>query len=106
MGYEPIARWKQALGGALIAVIGAGYTAWMWHDDLTREHFYFEASMLMPAFAVLGLGLVIFPGYKEERIARGEDISGISEFQLVTPRWWAIMVLCLVAGVGNHMLLR
>jgi hypothetical protein len=65
-----------------------------------------KASMLMPAFTVLGLGLVIFPGYKEERIARGEDISGLSGIQLLTLRWWAILVLCLFAGISNFALLK
>lgn len=106
MSYGPIVRWKQSLGGALIAIVGAGGTAWIWYIAQTEGYFYFKASTLMPAFMVLGLGLVIFPGYKEERIARGEDISGLSGIQLLTPRWWAILLLCLVAGIGNYALLR
>ena len=43
--------------------------------------------MLFPAVFVLGVALILFPGYKEERIARGEDISGLQGWQLITPRW-------------------
>lgn len=31
--------------------------------------------MLFPAVFILGLGLVVFPGYEEEKIARGESES-------------------------------
>lgn len=30
-------------------------------------------SVLMPACLVLGLAMIFFPGYREERIARGEE---------------------------------
>src|SRR5260370_32048163 len=106
MTYQPIARWKQSLGGALIGIVGAIGTAWIWHDALTEGYFYFKASMLLPAFAVLGLGLVIFPGYKEERIAAGEDISALSEFRLATPRWRPSLVSCLVPGMAISPRLR
>lgn len=106
MGVEPVPRWKQRLGGVLIAGIGGGGTAWVWHTALSEGYFYFKAGVLMPAFLVLGLGLVAVPGYKEERIGRGEDISGLSGVELLTPRWWAILAGALAAGVGNFLLLK
>ena len=62
--------------------------------------------MLFPAFLVLGLAMIAIPGYKEERIARGEDISQLSGTQLLTPRWWVVLVLALAGGLGNLWLLR
>ncbi|MBZ5516123.1 MAG: hypothetical protein LAN62_15000 [Acidobacteriia bacterium] len=61
--------------------------------------------MLFPAVFVLGLGIIAFPGYKEERIARGEDISRLQGWRLITPRWWAILIVALLAGAANYFLL-
>ncbi len=80
-------RWKQQLGGVLIALLGGGFTAWSWYTALNEGYFYRKASMLFPAFFILGVGSIIFPGYKEERIARGEDISEMKGWELITPRW-------------------
>ena len=106
MGYEPKPRWMQRSGGFLIAAIGGGGTAWIWHTALSEGYFYIKASVLMPAFLVLGLALIAMPGYKEERIARGEDISGLAGVELLTPRWWAVLVVALAAGFGNLLLLK
>lgn len=106
MSYEPRPRWKQRLGGALIAAIGAGGTLWIWHVARSEGYVYLKAGVLMPAFLVLGLALVVVPGYKEERLARGEDISRLSGVQLLTPRWWAVLVAALAAGLGNVLLLQ
>jgi len=100
-----VSRWKQQLGGLLIALLGAGFTGWSWYTAVYKGYFYRKASMLFPAIMVLGLGIIIFPGYKEERTARGEDISRIQGWKLITPRWWAIIVIALVAGGVNYVLL-
>ena len=72
-----IRRRRQQLGGLLIALLGAGLTTWTWCTPPNEGYFYRKASMLFPAFFVLGLALVLFPGYKEERLSRGEDLSGL-----------------------------
>lgn len=47
-----------------------------------------------------------FSGYREERIARGEDLSQLQVRQLITPRWWAILTIAMVAvGVSDLLLL-
>ena len=106
MSYEPVPRWKQRLGGVLIAAIGGGGTLWLWHVARSEGHVYLKASVLMPAFLVLGLAMVAIPGYKEERLARGEDLAGLSGVQLLTPRWWIVLVIALAAGLGNLLLLQ
>lgn len=75
------------IGGGLIAAIGACGNVYSWYTMLDEGHFYGQASMLVPAFFVLGVALILFPGYREERLARGEDISGLKEWHLLTPRW-------------------
>ena len=100
-----VPRWKQQLGGLLIALLGGGLTAWTWHTALVQGYFSRKASMLSPAVFVLGVGLILFPGYKEERIARGEDVSGMRGLQLLTVRWWVIIFAALVAAEANIMIL-
>ena len=98
-------HWKQQVGGLLMALLGAGFTAWSWYTALNGGYFYPKASMLFPAFFVLGLGIIVFPGYKEERMARGEDISRLQGWRLITPRWWGILITALAAGGVNYLLL-
>jgi len=88
-----------------MALLGAGFTGWSWYTALYQAYFYRKASMLFPAFFVLGLGIIMLPGYKEERIARGEDISRLQGWRLITPRWWAVLVVALAAGGANYLLL-
>ncbi len=106
MNDVPVPRWKQRLGGALIAAIGGGGTLWIWHVAKSEGYIYLKASVLLPAFLVLGLAMVAIPGYKEERLARGEDLSAMSGAQLLTPRWWAVLVIALAVGFGNLLLLQ
>jgi ABC-type Fe3+-siderophore transport system permease subunit len=100
-----ITRRKQQLGGLLIAVIGGMLTAWTWYTALNNGYFNRRASLIFPAFLIIGLALIIFPGYKEERIARGEDISKLQGVKLITPRWWAILITAVAAGGLNFLLL-
>ena len=98
-------RTKQKLGGLVFGVIGAGFTAWNWYTALHEGYFYQKTSMIFPAILVLGLGLFLFPAYREERIARGEDISEMQGLSLITPRWWIIIALAAVAGCADYLLL-
>ena len=100
-----VLRWKQQLFGLFMALLGGIFTAWGWYTALYKGYFYPKASMIFPCFCILGLALIFFPGYREERIARGEDLSGLSGLKLLTGRWWAILLVALVAGFGNYILL-
>jgi hypothetical protein len=100
-----VPRWKQQLGGLCIAILGAGWTAWSWHTALNEGYYYRRASVVFPMFCVMGLGIVIFPGCKQERVDRGENISGMKGWELITARWWAIVAMAIVAGFGNYFLL-
>jgi len=107
MSYKIIPRWKQRFGGLFLMLVGGGFWAWGWYTAINKGYYYEKASMFFPAVFILGLGLLIFPAYKEEqeRIARAEDISVLSRIKLLQPRWWVIIVVALIAGIGNYLIL-
>jgi len=104
-GRDGVPRARQRIGGALIALLSAGFLAWTWYTALTRGYYYRKAALIFPAFLVIGVALLAIPGYREERIARGEDVSGLQGMQLITPRWWAVLAAALAASVANWILL-
>jgi hypothetical protein len=101
-----VSRQRERFGGLFIATIGASLTVWTWHSAIYAGSFYLKAAMLGPAFTVIGLGLILFPGYRTERIERGEDISQLSGYQLMTPRWWGILAISLGSGLINLAVLK
>jgi ABC-type Fe3+-siderophore transport system permease subunit len=98
-------RHKQQLFGLFLLLLGAVFTAWCWYTALYCGYYYPKASMLFPAFAVVGMGIILFPGYREERIARGEDVTRLSGMKLITLRWWIILIIALMTGGVNWFLL-
>ncbi|HYH78784.1 MAG TPA: hypothetical protein VEX86_03285 [Longimicrobium sp.] len=98
-------RGKQRLAGALIALLSAGFVAWTWYTALTRGYYYRKAALIFPAFLVIGVALLAIPGYREERVARGEDVSRLEGMGLITPRWWAVLALAMGAASANWFLL-
>ena len=96
-------REKQKIGGLVMALLGAGFTGWSWYTALYQGYFYPKAGMLFPAVFVLGLGIIAFPSYKEERTARGEDLSRLQGWRQITPCWWAILIIALLAGGVNYL---
>jgi len=88
----------------LIAVLASALTAWGWHTAL-QHGYYHRATAVGPPFFIVGVALILFPGYREERIARGEDITNLEGMELITPRWWGVTVLALICAGGNILLL-
>jgi hypothetical protein len=96
-GEDPAAnRMRERIGGILIATLGAGITIACWTD-----HFPPQAGFEFPTIAVLGLALLVIPGYRTERRMRGEDVEALSGRALITPRWWAVLVIAIVIGAIN-----
>jgi hypothetical protein len=96
--YEPRPRLLQTFGGLWIAGLGL-WLCWVaWRQGSLRGEFSVRAAMLGPAFLVMGLGLARFGGYREERLARGENLEGRSGMQLLTRRWWVLLISALVAA--------
>ena len=100
-----VPRSSQQLGGAIIALIASWLSIWIWHKPVTSHPFYLKGAVLFPAFAVVGLALILFPGYREERIAQGEDISKLHGWRLITLRWWAVLAVGILVGIGHLILL-
>lgn len=98
-------RKQQQLGGVFIFLIGAGFSLWNWHNLLVQGYYYPKAALLFPMFVIIGLALAVFPGYREERLAKGEDISKLQGMRLITPRWWVILSAAVAAGGLNWYLL-
>jgi ABC-type Fe3+-siderophore transport system permease subunit len=96
-----VSRGRQRLGGAFIALLSGAFVAWSWYTALTRGYYYRKAALIFPAFLVIGVALLLIPGYREERIARGEDVSRLEGAQLITARWWAVLALALAASFAN-----
>lgn len=106
MEHKRIPRWQQRLGGFLVFLACSGFIAWGWHTAIHEGYYYPRAALMFPMLATVGAGALLFPGYKQERIDRGEDISQLSGSQLITARWWIILAIGLGAGVINWFLHR
>lgn len=96
--YRPRPRRAQALAGAFIAAAGGGLAWFAWHQAASEGEFSMRASMLGPAFLVIGMGLAMFGGYREERLARGENLDGMSGIRLLTTRWRIILAVSLASA--------
>jgi hypothetical protein len=101
-----VSRQKERFGGAFIATMGIILTYWSWHSAISVGSFSLKAGFAGPAFAILGIALLLFPGYQSERIARGEDISKLTGAQLLTPRWWGVLAVSLGSGLINLAVLK
>ncbi len=89
------------LSGLGIAAGGIFLTSMAWRQATSAGSFSGLAGYGGPAFAVLGVGLGLFKGYRQERIERGEDISGLEGAALITPRWWGVLAVGAAAGLVN-----
>jgi hypothetical protein len=98
--YRPRSRLAQGVAGLFIAALGTWMTWLAWHQTVRDAEFSLRASFLGPAFVVLGLGLAAFGGYREERLARGESLEGLEGMQLLTPRWWGVLVLAMASAAA------
>lgn len=99
-GYTPVPRRKQQVGGLLIAVAGLGLAAAVHRQAVRDGQFLMLGAWAGPAFAVIGAALVVWPGYKEERLARGERIDHLEGLALLTPRWKGVLAAALLAAGG------
>ncbi len=93
-------------GVGLVMALAAGWmTSLSWIQARRDGEFSMAAALLGPAFCVIGLGLVLFKGYRQERLERGEDLAGLQGLDLLTPRWKGVLGAALVAMAVNYALL-
>jgi hypothetical protein len=98
-------RKRRQLSAAIVTVVSIGMTAYIWNMAFTEGSFLVQGSFLFPFGVVVGVGLFLLPNPQEERKARGEDIAQLSNWQMITPRWWAIYIAGLLAGFANYYML-
>ncbi len=95
----------QRLAGLFIFLVSLFFNIWTWFTAFEKGYYYPKAALIFTVFAVMGLGIIIFPDYRTERINRGEDISSLSGIKLLTLRWWLILIAGFVAAFINLILL-
>jgi hypothetical protein len=97
--HGPHWRTFQVIAGLFNAAMGI-FLFWLFWWLGTRERMMAPGiPFLASGMVIMGLGVAAFGNYKEERRRRGESLEGRSELQLLTPRWWALVVLWLASGV-------
>ena len=101
---NPPAMARRGIGLAM-AVASAWMTNQAWVQAREEGQFSMLAGLAGPAFVVLGIGLVLFKGYRQERLERGEDISQLQGMDLLTPRWKAVLGVALAAMALTYALL-
>lgn len=90
----------QRFGGLFILLIGAGYTAWLWYKLHTEGYYHEYAAAVFPVFAVLGLGLILFPMDLDEIKAK-YGVEKPESFQQMPLPWKILFFVALAAGIGN-----
>jgi membrane associated rhomboid family serine protease len=100
----PIPRWLERLGGLFIASCGT-YLTWFAWQAAHQKGSFLSVGAAGPGFALIGLALILFPGYKSERLARGETLEGREGWELLTPRWKVVCALAMVLSVGYFFVL-
>ncbi len=95
---SPLVR-RLAGAGILVAGLGAAYLTE--RQAATEQYFSSLGGFGGPAFAVIGVGLILFKGYRQERLERGEDIARLEGVALLTPRWKGVLGAALVAGLAH-----
>jgi hypothetical protein len=95
------ARRTERLSGLFMAAMGTLLIVWIWYLAISERHLYPKVAILGPVLTIMGLGLIIFPGYRLERIARGEDLDRLSGAAQITLRWWGILAIAVGSGLIN-----
>lgn len=94
-------RLKDFIGGIILLVISAGLYFYNWHLITSRSEYYPKAMLFAAMMLIVGLGLMIFGGYRTERLRKGEDLDHLSGLQLLTPKWWVILIAAILFGLSN-----
>jgi hypothetical protein len=94
-------RFSQSTGGVLMFFLGLAMTGGNWDDLIKNASFFPKLAVLGPVSVILGLALVAMPGYREERLAKGQNLADYPKLKIITPRWWAVLVIGMALGLAN-----
>ncbi len=92
-------RGQRLIGLVLLVICGAA-TAVIWHWAMTQGQYSRAAAALLPALAIIGLGLALFP-IDFERIQSEVTLREDRLFPEVPIAWQYILLAAVLAGLGN-----
>ena len=94
-------RNAQRIFGFIAFLVSLSFIFWTYYTGYEKGYFYPKATLIFSVFGFIGLGILIFPDYRTERIVRGEDISNLGGLKLLTLRWWLILIAGFIVGFLN-----
>lgn len=90
----------QRLVGLLSLALGGGFTAWSWYTALHEGYYYRKAVVFFPFFAVLGLGMLLFP-IDMDRLRAEHGVDKPQKLAHYPLAWKVLFVVGLAASLGN-----
>ena len=94
----------QRILGLILFVLGLSLTLWFWVRGVSQGYIYINASMLFPAFMVMGIGFLAFP--IDPRVMKEKwGVEKIESVGQIPGIWWVIIALSIVIGIGNYFIL-
>lgn len=95
---------KQRVAGLFISVIGFGFTYWMWLTAIEDGTYRVFPSMVFPGFAIVGLGVMLFP-FNTQELKEKYGVEKPQNIKQWPPVWWVIVPVAIIAGLANRYVL-
>ena len=90
--------------GIVMLLASLALMAYGWSYALDHGRVFILWLMAPPAFAVLGLGLVLFP-MDVERLQREHGVDRVQSWAHLPTAWRVLLVFAAVAALANHFLI-
>lgn len=94
----------QRILGLFLFILGLTLTLWLWFKGVDQKYIYINASMLFPAFMIMGIGFLVFPIDPRE-MKKKWGVEKIESVGQIPGVWWIIIVLSILIGIGNYFIL-
>ena len=95
---------KQRILGLILFILGLSLTLWFWVRGVSQGYIYINASMLFPAFMIMGIGFLAFP-IDPKALKEKWGVEKIESVGQIPGIWWIIIALSIVVGIGNYFVL-
>jgi len=95
---------KQRILGLVLFILGLSLTAWFWLRGMSDGYIYINASMLFPAFMIMGIGFLLFP-IDPRAMKKKWGVEKIESVAQIPGIWWIILILSIIVGIGNYFIL-
>ncbi len=94
----------QRILGLMLFVLGLSLTLWFWERGVSQGYIYINASMLFPAFMIMGIGFLVFP--IDPKVMKEKwGVEKIESIGQIPGVWWIIIILSILIGIGNYFVL-